>query len=130
MAMSRGLADTSLFIAKESGRPLQTDLLPDELAVSAITIGELRAGVLAAADTAARDQRLSTLTAALALNPIPVDETVAAAWARLRLALRDNELKMPVNDSWIAATAMALGIPVVTQDDDFPSLAELDVTRV
>ena len=128
--MSRGLADTSLFIAKESGRPLQTDLLPDELAVSAITIGELRAGVLAAADTTARDQRLSTLTAALALNPIPVDKAVAAAWARLRLALRDNELKMPVNDSWIAATGMALGIPVVTQDDDFPSLAELDVTRV
>ena len=128
--MSRGLADTSLFIANESGRPLQTNLLPDELAVSAITIGELRAGVLAAADTAARDQRLSTLTAALALNPIPVDETVAAAWARLRLALRDNKLKMPVNDSWIAATAMALGIPVVTQDDDFPALGELEVVRV
>ena len=128
--MSRGLADTSLFIANESGRPLQTDLLPDELAVSAITIGELRAGVLAAADTAARDQRLSTLTAALALNPIPVDEIVASAWARLRLALRDNKLKMPVNDSWIAATAMALGIPVVTQDDDFPAIEELEVIRV
>ena len=130
MAMSRGLADTSLFVAKESGRSLQSDLLPDELAVSAITIGELRAGVLAAADTIARDRRLSTLTAALALDPIPVDETVASAWARLRLALRDNKLKMPVNDSWIAATAMALGIPVVTQDDDFPSLGELDVIRV
>ena len=128
--MSRGLADTSLFIAKESGRPFQTDLLPDELAVSVITIGELRAGVLAATDTTTRDQRLSTLTAALALNPVPVDETVAAAWARLRLALRDNELKMPVNDSWIAATAIALDIPVVTQDDDFPSLGELDVVRL
>ena len=128
--MSRGLADTSLFIAREGERPLQTDLLPDELAVSAITIGELRAGVLAASDIAYRDQRLSTLTAALALKSIPVDETVASAWARLRLALRDNKLKMPVNDSWIAATAIALGIPVVTQDDDFPRLAELDVIRV
>ena len=128
--MSRGLADTSIFIARESGRPLQTEHLPDELAVSAITIGELRAGVLAATDTAARDQRLSTLTAALALNPIPVDETVASAWARLRLALRDSKLKMQVNDSWIAATAIALGVPVVTQDDDFPALEELDVIRV
>ena len=128
--MSRGLADTSLFIARESGRPLETDLLPDELAVSAITIGELRAGVLAAVDTYARDQRLSTLTAALALNPIPVDEAIASAWARLRLALRDNKLKMPINDSWIAATAIALDIPVVTQDDDFPLLEALDVIRV
>ena len=130
MAMSRGLADTSLFVAKESGRLLQTDLLPDELAVSAITIGELRAGVLAATDTVSRDLRLSTLTAALALNPIPVDETVASAWARLRMNLRDNKLKMPVNDSWIAATAIMLGVPVVTQDDDFPPLDELDVIRV
>jgi predicted nucleic acid-binding protein len=37
---------------------------------------------------------------------------------------------MPVNDSWIAATALALGVPVVTQDDDFPDLDELDVVRV
>ena len=37
---------------------------------------------------------------------------------------------MPVNGSWIAATAISLGIPVVTQDDDFPTLAELDVIRV
>ena len=130
MAVTKGLADTSLFIAQESGRPLQSDLLPDELAVSAITIGELRAGVLAAADTAIRDQRLSTLTAALALNPTPVDESVASAWARLRLALRDKKLRMPVNDSWIAATAITLDIPVVTQDDDFPLLDELDVIRV
>jgi predicted nucleic acid-binding protein len=26
---------------------------------------------------------------------------------------------MPVNDSWIAATAIAHGIPVLTQDDDY-----------
>jgi predicted nucleic acid-binding protein len=37
---------------------------------------------------------------------------------------------MPVNDSWIAATAMALDVPVVTQDDDFPTLDNLTVIRV
>ena len=47
--MRRGLADTSLFIASESGRPLDLEALPDQIAVSVITIGELRAGVLAAA---------------------------------------------------------------------------------
>ena len=40
-----------------------------------------------------------------------------AAWARLRVELRDRGLRMPVNDSWIAATAIALGVAVVTQDD-------------
>jgi predicted nucleic acid-binding protein len=128
--VSRGLADTSVFIARESGRPLDSDALPDELAVSIITIGELRAGVLAASSVEVRDRRLGTLTAALQLEPVPVDESVAAHWARLRVLLRDSGQRMPVNDSWIAATALALGVPVVTQDDDFPDLAELDVVRV
>jgi len=126
----RGLADTSVFIAREARRPIDIEAMPDRLAVSVITIGELRAGVLAATDTNTRDRRLDTLTAALSLEPIPIDVEVASAWARLRLALRDADLRMPVNDSWIAATAMALGVPVVTQDDDFPSLAALDVINV
>ena len=130
MALSRGLADTSVFVARETGRPIDERSLPDELAVSVITIGELRAGVLAASDTPTRDQRLSTLAAALSLQPVPVDDGVAAAWARLRLVLRDEGLSMPVNDSWIAATAMALGVAVVTQDHDFPVVDELDVVRV
>jgi predicted nucleic acid-binding protein len=75
--VSRGLADTSVFIARESGRPLDALALPDELAVSVITIGELRAGVLAAGDVDTRDRRLATLTAALELDPVPVDESVA-----------------------------------------------------
>ncbi|HJS27764.1 MAG TPA: type II toxin-antitoxin system VapC family toxin [Actinomycetota bacterium] len=128
--MTRGIADTSVFIARESGRPLGADDLPDEIAVSVITIGELRAGVLAAADLETRDRRLATLTLALALQPVPIDDPVADAWARLRLLLHDSGQRMPVNDSWIAATAMSLGVSVVTQDADYVDIAGLDVTRV
>ena len=128
--MTRGLADTSVFIARERGRPLDVEALPDELAVSVLTVGELRAGVLAAGTLEARDRRLATLTAALQLDPVPVDERVAAEWARLRVLLRDAGQRVPVNDSWIASTAIVLGVPVVTQDDDFPSIGGVDVIRV
>jgi len=128
--VSRGLADTSVFIARECGRALDTDALPDELAVSVITLGELRSGVVAAKNVGARDRRLGTLTAALQMDPVPIDEMVATAWARLRVLLRDTQQRMPVNDSWIAATAMALGVPAVTRDDDFPVVAGLSVIRV
>jgi predicted nucleic acid-binding protein len=128
--VTRGLADTSVFIARESGRPLDVARMPDDVAVSVVTIGELRAGVLVAADTATRDRRLSTLTRALVLDPVPIDAAVADAWARLRLLLRDAGLRMPVNDSWIAATALALGVPVVTQDADYVELDGLPVVRV
>ena len=128
--MTRALADTSLLIAYETGRPLSDLPLPNELAVSIITIGELRAGVLAATDLSVRDHRLITLSTASALDPIPIDGAVAEAWALLRIALRDAGRRMPVNDSWIAATAIAHGIPVVTQDDDYDDVPGLEVIRV
>ncbi len=53
--MSRGLLDTSVFIARE-GRGLDASALPDEVAVSVVTYGELRAGVLAASDLSARSR--------------------------------------------------------------------------
>ncbi|HYN35730.1 MAG TPA: type II toxin-antitoxin system VapC family toxin [Actinomycetota bacterium] len=128
--MSRGLGDTSLFIANEVGRRIHADVLPDEIGVSVITIGELRAGVLAATNVESRDRRLATLTQALALEPIPIDGQVADSWGKLRLLLRDSGQRMPVNDSWIAATAMALRVPVVTQDDDYVDVPGLDVVKV
>jgi predicted nucleic acid-binding protein len=125
--MTDAIADTSVFVAAENGRPLRADALPDRLAISVITLGELRAGVLAAPTLEARDRRLATLTAALTLDPLPVDEAVAAAWARLRVELRERNLRMPVNDSWIAATAIAHGVAVVTQDADFDDVPGLTV---
>ncbi|WP_322779081.1 type II toxin-antitoxin system VapC family toxin [Frankia sp. Cas4] len=125
-----GLADTSVFIARESGRELRVDALPDALAVSIITVAELRAGVLAARNLAARDRRLTTLQEALDLDPVPIDDGVAQAWARLRVALRDSGRRMKVNDAWIAATALALDVPVVSQDDDYADVPGLSVIRV
>jgi predicted nucleic acid-binding protein len=124
-----GLADTSLFIALEPDRPLAGDP-PQRVAVSVITIAELRLGVLAAGDGPTRARRLETLTRADTFDPLPVDRPVAAAWAALRLALRDARVRMPLNDSWIAATAIAHDIPVVTQDADYDGVPGLQVIRV
>ncbi len=130
MTASRGLADTSVFIALEGDRTAALDALPDELVVSVITIGELRAGVLAAGDLAARARRLATLDRSLRRAPLPVDERVAEAWAKLRTQLRDSGRRMAVNDSWIAATALAHDLPVVTQDDDYDVVDGLRVIKI
>jgi predicted nucleic acid-binding protein len=124
------VADTSIFIAIEAERPIDEAALPDELVVSVVTEGELRVGVLAAQDVAVRERRLATLTTVLRLEPVPIDGPVVEAWARLRLALREAGRRMPVNDSWIAATAISLGVPIVTQDDDYDGAPGLDVIKV
>jgi predicted nucleic acid-binding protein len=123
------LADTSVFIAAEQDRPVSGPP-PEQVAVSVITVGELRLGVLAAAEGQTRARRLETLTRAEALDPIPIDARVAHAWATLRLALRDTGMRMPLNDSWIAATAIAHRIPVVSQDADYDGVPGLEVIRI
>lgn len=132
-APARGLLDTSVFIASESGRPLDADRLPHEIAISAVTIAELHVGVLAARDVDTRARRLATLEATADLELLGVDERVAAAWARLRVHLAEAGRRLNVNDLWIAATALANDLPVVTQDDDFgpvDGVAGLAVVRV
>ena len=128
--MIGALADTSVFIAFESGRVVDIGALPELLRVSVITIGELRQGVLSAPEVDVRAARLDTLTRALSLEPVSVTDSVAESWALLRVQLRSSGRSMPINDSWIAATAMALRIPVVTQDADYDDVPGLDVIRV
>jgi predicted nucleic acid-binding protein len=130
VAVSHGLLDTSVLIALEHGRALAADQLPVDSTVSVVTVAELRAGVLEARTSRARVPRLTTLERALSLTPLPVDDNVAEAWAQLRSTLRERGRRMPVNDSWIAATAMAHQLPVVTQDDDYDGVPALHVIRV
>jgi predicted nucleic acid-binding protein len=123
------LADTSVFIAREQGRGLAAPP-PDDIAVSVVTVGELHLGVLMAADVDRRALRLATLRLAEQLEPVPVDESVAHAWATLIARLRSSGRRMPINDSWIAATALARGMPVVTQDSDYDDVPDLRVVKV
>ncbi len=120
---ARGLLDTTVFIARQSGRPINAELLPDESAVSVITIAELHAGVLAAPDTSIRARRLATLESVADINALPVDEPAARIWAQLRVHLADSGRRVRINDLWIAAVAAANQLPVVTQDDDFDPVA-------
>jgi predicted nucleic acid-binding protein len=125
--------DTSIFIAGETGRALDESRLPEESAISVVTLAELRVGVLAAPDTAIRARRLATLDATSDIEALPIDEDVAAVWARLRVGLAEAGLRINVNDLWIAATAVANDLPVFTQDADFSPLeqvGDISVVRI
>ncbi len=127
--MRAAVADTSVFIARESGRPLGD--LPDTLAVSVITAAELELGVLRAPDTDTRARRLATLSAVRSAFPLlPVDAEVASCWSRIAATELEAGRRVRRHDAWIAATALRHGVPVVTQDADFSSFSAVDVIRV
>ena len=118
-----GLLDTSVFIARESGRAIAK--LPQRVALSVITIGELQLGVLNAGDALTRSRRADTLALARAADPIPVSEAVMVSWARLVADCRAAGVHRAVKltDALIAATAIEHGLPVVTLDADFDKIA-------
>jgi predicted nucleic acid-binding protein len=117
-----GLLDTSVLVAAEVGRPIRAEALPENAAISIVTVAELRAGVLAAPDIPSRDRRLRTLERISSTATLPVDHEVAATWAGMRAYLAISGEKVSANDLWIAATAAARSIPVVTQDHDYYAL--------
>lgn len=124
------LADTSAFVAREQERePLSNPGDIAGIAVSVVTVGELRLGVLLARDVETRARRMAILRLAESLEPIPVDELVSAAWAELVATLRQRSVRMPLNDSWIAATALAHGLAVLTQDADYDLVPGLVVKK-
>jgi predicted nucleic acid-binding protein len=118
-----GLLDTSVFIAREAARPLGE--LPDHVAVSVVTIGELQLGVLTAADAKSRARRADTLALARTADPIPISEAVMVSWSRLVSDCRAAGVHRAVKltDALIAATAIEHGLAVVTQDSDYEQIA-------
>lgn len=122
-APAAGLLDTSVFIARETGRALGE--LPERVAVSVVTIGELQLGVLHATDGATRARRAETLALARTADPIPISEAVMVTWARLVTDCRAAGVHKTIKltDALIAATAVEHGLPVVTQDNDYDQMA-------
>jgi predicted nucleic acid-binding protein len=127
----RGLLDTSVFIAREQGRALLADRLPEEVAVSVVTLAELELGVQMADSEALRAERVATFGSARATYAaLPIDESVASAFAELVATARREGRRPKVQDTWIAATARVHDVAVYTQDDDFDGLSGVAVVKV
>jgi len=126
----KGLLDTSVFIATEQARQLAIERLPDEAAVSVVTLAELEFGVHMADSESTRSQRLRTLLAVRnTYVALPIDEDVASTFAELVAAARRVGRRPKVQDAWIAATAKAHGVAVYSQDADLEGLG-VDIVRV
>ena len=124
---ARGLIDTSVVIDLELIEPID---LPLEVAVSAITMAELAAGPHATADPAERARRQDRLQRAEAtFEPLPADAAVARAYGRVYAAVAAAGRKARGRravDLFIAATAVAAGLPLYTRNPaDFAGLSEI-----
>jgi predicted nucleic acid-binding protein len=127
-----GLLDTNTVILLP--RLTDPDQLPDEPAISAITLAELSVGPLVTDDDGERAARQAQVQQAEAdFDPVPFDAAAARAFGRVAAALRSQGRKTSARayDALIAAVAIANDMPLHTVNPkDFAGIDDLRVVPV
>ena len=130
--MSQGILDTSTLILL--GRLSDTDALPDEPLITAVTLAELSVGPLVASTDEKRAARQAHLQQAEAdFDPLPFDAAAARSFGRVAAALRQVGRKPAARayDAMIAAIAVSNDLPIHTCNPrDFTGIDGLTVVAV
>lgn len=109
----RAILDTSVVIATN------IDHLDGELAISSATLAELHFGVLVAANSSVRAERLRRLSVLQRqFDAVPVDEAVATSYGQLAAAVVETgrQPRVRTMDLLIAATAHAHAARLYTRN--------------
>lgn len=127
------LIDTSVFASLERAEQKSAVALEewsaDEWFISAVTMSELLHGVhRAPADSIRAKRHAFVESILLALPVVPVDVAAARMHARLWAELASGGQMIGPHDLWIAATAVAHGLSILTENvRDFRRIRGLQV---
>ncbi|MCI5118621.1 MAG: type II toxin-antitoxin system VapC family toxin [Candidatus Electrothrix sp. LOE1_4_5] len=92
----------------------------DRLFLCSLTIGELKRGIMRLTDSKKKNRLmmwLETLLADYGDRILPVDRAVAEAWGIMQARAEDSGQRMSIIDGYIAATASAYQMTVVTRNE-------------
>ncbi len=97
----------------------------ERIIVPAIVVGELLGGYRHGSRFTQNEHVLQAFLESSIISVTPVDEKIAAIYGELYAYLRKNGTPIPTNDIWIAAVAVAAGLPLLTLDSDFDHLPQV-----
>ena len=125
--MKRLLLDTSGYSALLRGHVGVRDAVreADEIALTPIVLGELRAGFAGSKRLARNEAQLSRFLASPRVVVLPIDDETASRYAVIFDGLRRAGTPLPLSDVWIAASAMQHGHAVLTTDHDFLRIPQI-----
>jgi tRNA(fMet)-specific endonuclease VapC len=102
----------------------------EEVFLSPIVIGELRSGFLNGNRRRQNEELLSRFIAKPSVKMLRLDAETSERYAEIHHQLRQTGRPLPINDIWIAASAMQLGARVLTTDEHFLSIPQILTTFV
>jgi predicted nucleic acid-binding protein len=120
------LLDTNVISETIKSRPSDSVIfwiarqLPDDMAVSIITLAEIQGGIRSATDSSRRDQLMRWLETNIepkfADRALPLTSEVLIDWLRLSRALAAERIVRRAADLLLASTARVHGLTVVTRN--------------
>lgn len=128
--MTRLALDTSAYSQMRTGREELLDLLSaaELLLMPVVVLGELEGAFELGSRGRANRQSLAEFLAEPFVRVLPITADVARRYGRLFAQQRRAGRPVPMNDLWIAATAIDAGAHLVSYDQDFARIAGLDCT--
>jgi len=120
------ILDTNALSAFVDGDSGLRDVLRAQprLAIPVIVLGEFRYGIALSKHRASYEAWLDSHLGHFDILPV-TDET-AVAYAALRVTLRRSGHPIPSNDAWIAALALQHRLPVLSRDEHFDAVPNLN----
>jgi tRNA(fMet)-specific endonuclease VapC len=129
-AVGQLVLDTSAYshFRAGDGRVLDLIVAAESVALPAVVLGELEAAFMLGRRERENRSLLAEFLAESFVSTLPVTPPVARRYGRLFAELRRAGTPIPINDIWIAATALDCGGHLVTFDGDFRRIASFDCT--
>ena len=98
-----------------------------EILISPVVLGELRAGFLGGKRRRKNEAELEIFLSSSRVRLVDITEETADTYAAIVLSLRAARTPIPTNDIWIAASAMEHGARILTTDPHYQKVPQVVV---
>ena len=121
--------DTNIYCDYAEGLPHAAEFMAtrgDEIYLPSIVLGELNYGFMKGRRQQFNERKLQEIIKKLKIEIIDVNQNVSRKYAIIYLSLVKKGTKIPINDVWIAACCMEVGGTLLTRDQHFQHVEQIE----
>lgn len=122
--------DTNTYCDYAEGLPDVVDIMATHsqyLSIPSVVLGELHYGFMKGSRQQFNEKKLRQMISHLKIEIIDVNADVARKYAFIYKSLEKKGTKIPINDVWIAACCMEVGGTLLTRDQHFEAVDQIEV---